>query len=128
MWVRKTKKEIAAAAPKRNWSPILPLILGVLLGLVAALWQPSLELFAWSAAIGFILTYLYRVVFGDRFLIDFFLSLANGPSPVSDNESYICPQCHQPQLFRREGCQICGAPLEEMARWKWVKDSREKNA
>lgn len=128
MWVRKTSKEIEAVTSKRNWSPIQPLILGVLLGFVVALWEPSIELFVFSAAFGFILLYLYRVVLGDRFLLDFFLSLANGPSPVSDIESYICPQCHQPQLFRREGCRVCGAPLEEMAHWKWVRSSHDNNS
>lgn len=126
MWVRKTDDEIAAAAPKRNWSPILPLILGAVLGLIAFLWESKLELFVFATALGFILTYLYRVVFGDRFLFDFFLSLANGPSPISNDESYMCPHCHQPQLFRTEGCRNCGAPLEEMSRWKWVRSSGEK--
>jgi len=128
MWVRKTSKEIAAVTPKRNWSPIQPLILGVLLGFVVVLWEPSIELFVFSAAFGFILLCLYCVVFGDRFLFDFFLSLANGPSPISDNESYIRPQCHQPQLFRREGCRICDAPWQEMAHWKWVRNSHDMNA
>jgi hypothetical protein len=128
MWVRKSAAEFAGKASNRNWSPLLPLALGALLGLIALLWQSSLEFFLFASAIGFILTYLYRIIFGDRFLFDFFLSLANGPSPILDQESYLCPQCHQPQLFRREGCRTCGAPLEEMSRWKWVRTSKEKKA
>jgi hypothetical protein len=128
MWVRKTEKEIAANASKRNWSPLLPLALGVLLGVMAFLWQSTIDVFLFASAIGFIVIYLYRVIFGDRFLFDFFLSLANGPSPILDQESYLCPQCQHPQLFRRDGCRICGAPLEEMSRWKWVRASRKKNA
>ena len=126
MWVRRSKSDIKRIAHDRNWSPVLPLVLALAAGLCALLWKQAAAFFAFSTAFAFVIIYLYRLIFGDRFIFDFAASLINGPSPPLDQESYFCPSCHKPQLFRPNGCEVCGAALEKMSHWEWRPTAREK--
>lgn len=123
MWVRKTKGKLQAetqAAGRTRFSPLLPFFLGALVGLLALLWEQSWSFFLFITGVSFVLIYGWRLIFGDRHLLDFASTLITLPVVTISQEQCICTACYEPQAPRNEGCFACGAKLEEISEWEWV--------
>jgi hypothetical protein len=125
MWVRKTDLEKARSARRNRFSPKVPIYLGALCGLFSLIYDQSFGAFICGGIIGFILIYIYQLIFGGRGIIDFTSILITGGSTYWEADTHFCPRCHTAQLKSPTGCSKCGTPLENFSDWHWKKTEDE---
>jgi len=130
MWLRKQANEIDAisrAASRPRWSPLLPTALGIMFGSLVLFWVATVEAFLLVAALVFVITYVYRAIFGNRGLANLVGQLITGPGPYYDDDAFICTSCFSVQDASHAVCVKCGSPIEHIEYWKWVPDKNENS-
>jgi hypothetical protein len=130
MWLRKQPNEIEAisrAATRPRLSPLLPAVLGIIVGSIMLIWVPTVEAFLIVAALVFVVTYIYRVICGNRGLANFVGQLTTGPGSYFDDNAFICTSCFSAQDASHAVCVKCGAPIENIEYWRWVADKADSS-
>lgn len=92
-------------------------------------WELTVAFFLVGSVIGFGIIYAYRLIFGEKGSVELLSGLTTGGFGSSrEEETSICPACHEVQRPSLSGCFKCGSPLENFSDWKWIPEKTETEA
>lgn len=119
MWKRKPADQLEDEEVqdiRRRRNPIMPLLLGLISGILYSFMEGSISWFFYAFFIVFIISFISQFITGGIIFID------GGGFINTVDSRVICNRCHLVKDKDKKHSCACGGIFEPVENWEWVED------